>query len=304
MLATVMQAISEGRANDALADAQSWQAEEPGSVLAIVALGEALEASDKPSWAARAYGSIIDMYPSRADLRRYAGERLDRIAHAAARGLASDSYARAKAQRPDHPTSHRLYGYALLKQGAYEAAFDAVAEGLPHCTGRFAAVQPILHSDLGIIAAAWNKHDPGARERIASRLKDHHATMAKQPSLRFVLSWETDTNDVDLHIYDTDGNHAYYQEPRLKSGGQLFGDVTSGYGPELFEIGGGARSSGYFLQAHYYSRGPMGFGMGKVQIIDHDGDGTLKIDERPFVVMVDRAFVDLGTVGNWLPPKG
>jgi uncharacterized protein YfaP (DUF2135 family) len=90
----------------------------------------------------------------------------------------------------------------------------------------------------------------------------------------------------------------------LKSGGQLFGDVTSGYGPELFEIGGSARSSGYFLQAHYYSRGPMGFGMGKVQIIDHDGDGTLKIDERPFVVMVDRAFVDLGTVGNWLPPKG
>jgi hypothetical protein len=52
----------------------------------------------------------------------------------------------------------------------------------------------------------------------------------------------------------------------------------------------------YTLQAHYYSRGPMGYGMGKLEIIDHDGKGGLKFEERPFVVMVDHAFVDLGTV--------
>jgi len=40
----------------------------------------------------------------------------------------------------------------------------------------------------------------------------------------------------------------------------------------------------------------MGYGMGKLQIIEHDGRGGLTFDERPFVVMVDRAFVDLGTV--------
>ena len=31
------------------------------------------------------------------------------------------------------------------------------------------------------------------------------------------------------------------------------------------------RSPRYRLEAHYYSRGPMGYGMGKLQIIDHDG---------------------------------
>ena len=37
--------------------------------------------------------------------------------------------------------------------------------------------------------------------------------------------------------------------------------------------------------------------MGKLQIIDHDGHGNLRFDERPFVIMQDGAFVDLGQVG-------
>ena len=55
-----------------------------------------------------------------------------------------------------------------------------------------------------------------------------------------------------------------------------------------------ARSPSYTLQVHYYSRGPMGYGMGKVEIIDHDGHGGLTFSERPFVVMNDQAFVELG----------
>jgi len=34
--------------------------------------------------------------------------------------------------------------------------------------------------------------------------------------------------------------------------------------------------------------------MGKVEILEHDGDGQLRFDERPFFVQKDRAFVDLG----------
>jgi hypothetical protein len=40
----------------------------------------------------------------------------------------------------------------------------------------------------------------------------------------------------------------------------------------------------------------MGYGMGKLQIIEHDGHGNLRFDERPFVIMQDGAFVDLGRV--------
>jgi hypothetical protein len=76
------------------------------------------------------------------------------------------------------------------------------------------------------------------------------------------------------------------------------GDVTTGYGPECFTIRGppGERAYPYQLEAHYYRRGPMGFGMGMLHIIEHDGRGGLRFQERPFVVMQDGAYLDLGVV--------
>jgi uncharacterized protein YfaP (DUF2135 family) len=118
------------------------------------------------------------------------------------------------------------------------------------------------------------------------------------PSLRFVLSWETDANDVDLHVRDGRNGHAYYERPRLRSGGTLYADVTDGYGPECFTVreAPARRAYPYRLQAHYYRRGPMGYGLGKMQVIDHDGRGHLRFEDRPFVVTEDDAYVDLGTI--------
>jgi hypothetical protein len=38
--------------------------------------------------------------------------------------------------------------------------------------------------------------------------------------------------------------------------------------------------------------------MGKLEIVEHDGKGGLAFEERPFVIMVDDAFVNLGTVSR------
>ena len=40
----------------------------------------------------------------------------------------------------------------------------------------------------------------------------------------------------------------------------------------------------------------MGYGMGVLEILRHDGKGGLAFEHRPYVVMTDGAFVDLGTV--------
>ena len=132
----------------------------------------------------------------------------------------------------------------------------------------------------------------------SSDLRSAGGTIEDTASIRFVLNWETDANDVDFHIHDAQGGHAFYASPHLPSGGDLYADVTTGYGPECFTVRlpKEERPLPYTLQAHYYSRGPMGYGMGKLEIIDHDGHGALKFEERPFIVMVDQAFVDLGTV--------
>src|SRR5262249_40182291 len=107
-LKEVMDALARGDDTGALTKAATWRRESPGDVLALVALGETLErAKDLPT-AARAYGSIIDLFPGRADLRRFAGarlERLDRATFPAALDLAVDTLEKAKDDRPDHPSS-------------------------------------------------------------------------------------------------------------------------------------------------------------------------------------------------------
>lgn len=295
----VLALLARGQTAKAASAARAWQEESPGDLLALVALGEALEAAKDFPGAARAYGSIIDLFPTRADLRRFAGERLERLqAHGLA--LAVDTFRKARESRPDHPSSHRLYSFALLRQGRHQEAFEALAEGLArkYPEGRFRSVDRVLREDLGLLAAAWIKAEPGRRDEVLGLLRKAGGTAEGEASLRFVLVWETDANDVDFHIKDGKGGHAFYSEPRLASGGELYADVTTGYGPECFTIRGARdrRAYPYTLQAHYYSRGPMGFGMGKLEILEHDGKGGLTFLERPFVIMTDGAFVDLGRV--------
>jgi len=272
-------------------------------VLSLVALGEVFEARSDARSAARAYGSILELFSFRADSRRFAGERLERLHDAAALALAADTYGKAVEQRPDHPASHRLYAYALLKKSDYPAAFEAIKKGSqrPYPTGRFRGVDRILREDMGLIAAAWMRADPQHAADIRAKLLAAGGSAENGPSLRFVLNWETDANDVDFHIYDGKGGHAYYAQPQLPSGGELYADVTTGYGPECFTIRNPKRAYPYTLQAHYFSRGPMGYGMGKLEVIDHDGKGNLTFEERPFVVMVDHAFVDMGKLAANAP---
>jgi len=296
-MADIMASLSAGASEKAVIEALAWRSESPGDVMALVALGAALEARGNYALAARAYGSIIDLFPSRADMRRFAAERLERLGASGA-NLAADSFAKAVTQRPDHLTGHRLLAYALVRAGRLEEAFGAIEDGLgrTYPSGRFAGGVRILREDLGIIAAAWLKQAPEKRAAVLERLRAAGVSLATKPSLRFVLNWETDANDVDFHIHDGKGGHAFYSQKELPSGGALYEDVTTGYGPECFTIEGRPTAYPYKLQIHYYSRGPMGYGMGKLEIMEHDGKGNLRFDLRPFVVMNDGAFVDLGVV--------
>ncbi len=297
--AEVMAHLAAGRVARARTLAETWSAEEPGDVLALLALGEAWEAAGEPTAAARAYGSLIDLFPSRADLRRLAGERLERLGEAGL-GLAIDTYQKAVLDRPDHPSGHRLLAWALLRAGRIAEAFAALEEGIEqkYPGDRFLGADRILREDLGLLGAAWLRAEPSRREEVLERLEAHDAELESEPSLRFVLTWETDANDVDLHIWDRQGGHAFYNDKELPSGGELYDDVTTGYGPECFTVRGPLHKEAmpYHLRVNYYNRGPMGYGMGTVQVVTHDGKGGLTIEPRPFVVMADDAMVDLGLV--------
>lgn len=282
--------LSEDRLDDAERFASAWLARSPGDPLALLAMGEVWQRMGQSKQAARAFGALIDLFPSRADLRRLAGERLETLGDVGL-PLATDTFRVAVGQRGDHPSGHRLLAWALVRNGEHEQALGVLKSALELPFDRFEAAHRILREDAALIAAAW-KAEGGAVEAALEGMEVEPAT---SPDLRFVLNWETDANDVDFHIYDADGGHAYYSSRNLPSGGSLYADITTGYGPECFSIPN-PEAFPYTLQAHYYSRGPMGFGMGKLQVIEHDGKGGLHLEDRPFVVMTDGAFVPLGEV--------
>ncbi|MCB9560141.1 MAG: AgmX/PglI C-terminal domain-containing protein [Kofleriaceae bacterium] len=293
-LADIMDALRRRKLDVALTRARAWHAEAPGDVLALIGLGEALEARKDVAAAARVYGSIIDLFPGRADLRRFAGERLERLGDAA-RALAIDTYRRAVADRPDHVTGHRLLAYALERAGDHAGAFAAILAGIdqPYPEDRFPGADRVLAEDAGMLAAVYLAAD-GPRADVERELTARHLEVADQPSTRFIMYWETDANDVDFHIRDARGGHAWYSSMELPSGGELYADNTTGYGPECFAIPGTPKAGPYRLSINYYSQGPMGYGMGLLQIQRFDGK-HLRFEDRPYVIMVDHAFVDLGT---------
>ncbi len=289
------EALKRERIRQALELAWKWLEKDPTNMLAYIALGRALQANGQPELAARAFGSIIDLYPSRADMRRVAANWLETLTPG--RALAIDCYRKALADRPDHPSVYHMLAMALARDGQYAEALDiAIGSLKAKCAwGRFNGVQQILREDAAIIAQAWLARDASKKDEILRKLERESIRLDDQNTIRFIVTWETDANDVDFHIFDKDYNHAFYSRRALASGGHLYADITTGYGPECFTIKDPSADP-YLLLAHYYSRGPMGYGAGRLQIIRHDGKGHLGFDDRNFVIMNDHAYVDMGKV--------
>jgi outer membrane protein OmpA-like peptidoglycan-associated protein len=298
-LGAVLSLLGKKKREEALREARAWYGESPGDTIAPIAVGAALDASGQPGEAARAYGSLIDLHPSIAGMRRHAGALLESLSprQPGALSLALQSYRSALAQRSDQPSSHRRLGYALLRAGDPEQAFEVFAAALraPFPSGRFPAIHTILSEDLGLAAAAWTRAAPHRRALIAARARDQGATVPDTPSLRVSLSWETDASDLDLRIFDAKGEEASpFRRPPAR--GTLSSDVTDGYGPEVFVVTGEPQAFTYRVEVESYRQGPTGHALGSVDIVRHDGRGGLTFDTRPFVIMTEGASVDLGTI--------
>lgn len=291
----VRESIALDDRDHALATAATAEVANPGDVANVLALGEALEARGAYSLAARAYGSLIDLYPNRAELLRAAGQRLDALAEKlpAARDLAIDAYRRSIAERPDHAHTYRLLALSLLLANRADTdaeVLSTLSTGASKTTD--AAVMAVLAEDRAIAEAVLAARHP---ERAKEYLGSAPVALAREPSLRIVLAWETDANDVDLHVRDRSGAEAFYSNPSLPSGGRLLQDLTRGYGPEMFTIMD-PNAFPYRVAVHYYSRGPMGVGLGTVQAIRHDGRGHITVQQAPFVIQADQALVELPAI--------
>jgi hypothetical protein len=75
----------------------------------------------------------------------------------------------------------------------------------------------------------------------------------KEVALRVRLEWNTAGSDVDLHVTDSLGHHAYYANKTAIPGGVLDYDDVDGFGPETFTLNTIAAGVTYTVAVHYYS---------------------------------------------------
>ncbi len=73
-----------------------------------------------------------------------------------------------------------------------------------------------------------------------------------QGAERAKLTWDTDQTDIDLHIWDEDGYHAWYGDQTDIPDSELSTDIIYGFGPERFEEFTGSEGRTYTYGVCYY----------------------------------------------------
>lgn len=59
-------------------------------------------------------------------------------------------------------------------------------------------------------------------------------TRSTNSAIIITLSWNTDTTDIDMHVFDPLGNHAFYSNKNGIPGAMIDVDDRNGFGPEVF----------------------------------------------------------------------
>jgi hypothetical protein len=142
--------------------------------------------------------------------------------------------------------------------------------------GWYGGVKRVVREELGYVYRAWLKKEPSMRGDIEQRAREHDVDLARLDAMRITLAWETDANDVDLHVVDPTGEEVYYSNKESDSGLQLYEDITQGLGPEVVRARRTARGT-YHVGVRYFAAGPMGISRGVVIVMREDD-----VDIHPF----------------------
>ena len=146
--------------------------------------------------------------------------------------------------REEEPQSFRDLGLALADDGAYnEAVKNLYKVVTSEWSSRFGDVQIVTMNDINSLVS---RHKGIDVSYIDKRL------LKKEPvDVRVVLSWDTDSCDMDLWVTDPKDEKCYYQNTLTYLGGKISRDVTQGYGPEEFMLKK-AEKGKYKVQVDYF----------------------------------------------------
>ncbi len=194
--------------------------------------------------ALRAYSSIVEQMPASAETMRFAGYACLALG---VHDAAAEIFERVRLQRPFEPQSYLEEALALDAAGRWsEAARNyeiVLAREFARHEEACHAVAAVRYSRLLLEASLRlaGTDDETARRRalVERRLREVAAVAGEEQigptDLQLAVHWNTDGTDIDLHVVEPEGETCSYQQLTTRAGGRLSGDVTDGYGPELYQ---------------------------------------------------------------------
>ena len=249
----------------------TWQPYDPENPQVYELLGLAASGRGDQAEAARAFASLIEIGPAKPELLQRAGLLLLRAGKGS---IAETPLRRALQLRPDRANGYRHLALILWQEGQVEEAArvleSAAGQSFP---GWYGHVQRAITEELGYVYRAWLRKSPERRAEIEARARESRVDLDRTDALRVTLAWETDANDVDLHVVDPAGEQCFYAHPSTRSGLALYEDITQGLGPEVIRTGEVDRGT-YHVGVRYFAAGPMGISRGVVVVI-RDGEVAL-----------------------------
>jgi tetratricopeptide (TPR) repeat protein len=281
-LSDVLFALEDWRRLEKLA--LQWQQYDDENVQVYESLGEAALALGEKEKAIRAFGSLVDVASDPEILQR-AGLLLMR---AGAGSLAEAPLRRALELRPDRVNTQRNLALYLWQSKRFAEAAAILEAALTKTYPQwYGDVHRVISEELGYVYRAWGESEPGNRQDIAGRASRAEVDLGRLDRLRITLTWETDANDVDLHVVDPAGEECFYSHPSTGSGLQLYGDITQGLGPEVTRTDE-VRSGTYAIGVNYFSAGPMGVSRGLLVVLRTDRNrANPDVEILPFRLVED-----------------
>ena len=212
--------------------------------------GDSLLGADRREEGLRVLSNLLEIGIDDAALMRMYAWRLGQAGELDA---AVEILERVLADRDDEPQSHRDLALMLGErwqrdQNPEDAhrAMELLYEVILRQWSRFPEIELIALMELNRLIHLAGQHDITPPERVDPRL-----IRFLDLDVRISMSWDADLTDVDLHVFEPTGEHAYYGHNRTAIGGLVSRDFTQGYGPEEYVLHD-AYPGTYTVKAHYY----------------------------------------------------
>ena len=187
----------------------------------------------------RVLSSLADLQIEDAALLRVLAHRLAQLGE---KRVAVGLFEKILRMRPEEPQSYRDLALVNADLGQPERALELLHEVVMRHWERFDGIEVIALTEANAILA---KH-PNTRHHFDRRLLTN-----LDSDVRIIMTWDSDSSDMDLHVIEPTGEECFYSYPLTQVGGKLSKDFTSGYGPEDYMIRR-AVPGVYKIQTNYF----------------------------------------------------